>query len=117
MTKTGLTPNIPPAKDEAMAEAALEKLVAVTPRAREYVKIILEDNEDIPPTGLFVGLNGEGFMIRPGYEVRVPIGVVEILQHAITHVATKDPQTNRYIGSRPRQRFPFRFVGPSNVAA
>lgn len=77
----------------------------------ETMKIILEENDEIPPTGLFVGLNGRGYLIRPGEEVTVPAGVVEILEHAITSVPQMDPQTRQVVGYRDRMRYAFRRVG------
>lgn len=77
----------------------------------DTVKIILEENDEIPPTGLFVGLNGRGYLIRAGEEVTVPSGVAEILEHAITSVPQMDPQTRQVVGYRDRMRYPFRRVG------
>ncbi len=74
------------------------------------VKIILEENDDMPPTGLPVGLNGKLFIIQPGVEVSVPPGVVEILEHAITSVPVTSPHTRKIVGYRQRMRFPFRLV-------
>lgn len=73
-------------------------------------KIILEENDDIPPTGLFLALNGRSFMIRPGEEVDVPAGVKEILDHAVISVPQIDPQTRQIIGQRQRMRFPYRLA-------
>ena len=75
------------------------------------VKIILEESEEIPPTGLFVGYNDKTFLIRAGEEVTVPQGVVEILEHAVMSAPQKDPQTQQVVGYRDRMRYPFRRVG------
>lgn len=74
------------------------------------VKIILEENEDIPPTGLFVGLNGRGYLIRPGEPVDVPLGVKEILDHAVMSAPQVDPATRQVLGYRERMRYPYRLV-------
>ena len=74
------------------------------------VKLVLEENDEIPPTGLFIGLNGRGYLIRAGEEVEVPAGVAEILEHAITSVPQVDPQTKQVVGYRDRMRYPFRRV-------
>lgn len=77
----------------------------------DAVRLILEENEEIPPTGLFVGLNGRGYLIKPGEEVTVPRGVADILEHAVTSVPQMDPQTRQVVGYRDRLRYPFRRLG------
>jgi|SRR6056297_1145906 len=74
----------------------------------DRVEILLEENDDIPPTGLFLGLNGRGFMLRPGEKASVPIGIVEILENAVTSTAVLDPATKQVIGYRDRLKYPFR---------
>ena len=76
------------------------------------VRIIVEQpaGDEIPPTGLPVSLNGKAYIIRPGEEVDVPAGVVEILDNAVMSIPVKDPQTMKVIGHRPRLRFPYRRV-------
>lgn len=76
----------------------------------DRVEIILEENDDIPPTGLFLGLNGRGFMLRPGEKVKVPPGIVDILEHAVMSAPVVDPQTKQVIGYRDRLKYPFRKV-------
>jgi hypothetical protein len=49
----------------------------------ETVKILLEENDNIPPTGQFFGINGKGYLHPPGEEVNVPKAVVEVLDHAV----------------------------------
>ena len=72
--------------------------------------IILDENDDIPPTGLFVGHNGRSFMIRPGYEVDVPDEVLEILDHAVGKVPVVDPMSKKVVDYRKRHRFPYRVI-------
>lgn len=76
------------------------------------VKIILEEGaeNEIPPTGLPVSLNGKAYLIRPGEEVNLPLGVLEILDNAVMSVPVKDPQTMKVVGYRKRLRFPYRLV-------
>lgn len=74
------------------------------------VAIILSENEEIPPTGLYVGLNGKGYLIRPGERVVVPKGVVDILQNAIMSGPVQDPATKQVVGYRDRMRYPFQLV-------
>lgn len=75
-----------------------------------YKRIILEENDEIPPTGLFIGLNGKGYVLRPGEPCNVPDGVIGILKDAITAQPVTDPQTRRVGGYRNKMRFPFRYV-------
>jgi hypothetical protein len=79
-------------------------------RQQETVRILLEENEEIPPTGLFVGLNGRGYLIRAGEEVDVPVGVAEILAHAVMSTPSIDPSTKQVIGYRERMRYPYRTI-------
>lgn len=78
---------------------------------KERVRIILEENENIPPTGLFVGLNGRGFLLTAGEEIDVPIGVKEILDNARMLRPVQDPQTQQVVGYREQMRYPYRLVG------
>lgn len=98
-------PNLSPVNTSA---AKVRKPKTVKPTDR--VKIILEENEDIPPTGLFLGLNGTGYMIRPGEEVEIPVGVKEILDNAVMSSPQIDPSTKQVIGYRERMRYPYRLV-------
>ena len=81
-----------------------------TMRKPTTTRIVLEENDNIPPTGLFVGDNGRGYLIRPGEEVDVPAGVLEILGNAIVSVPTIDPQSLQVIGYRSKMMYPFRIV-------
>ena len=76
----------------------------------DYIWIILEENEDIPPTGLFVGHNGTGYLLRSGEPIRVPWFVCDILDHAVATVTQTDPTTRKVIGHRERRRYPYRKV-------
>jgi hypothetical protein len=100
--------------DDLGSNLAVDAPVVVkrkAPTRPETVRLILEENEEIPPTGLFVGLNGRGYLIRPGEEVTVPYGVAEILEHAVTSVPQMDPQTRQVVGYRDRMRYSFRRLG------
>jgi hypothetical protein len=74
------------------------------------VRINVEENDAIPPSGLFVSLNGRAYLIQPGKNVDVPVGVVEILENAIYDAPQVDPSTGRVVGTSSRLRFPFRLV-------
>lgn len=98
-----MEPNLSPATEAAAKVKKVKK-------PADRVKIVLEENDDIPPTGLFVGVNGISFLIRPGAEVEVPESVVEVLRNAITSMPTTDPMSGQVIGYRDRMRYPFRIV-------
>lgn len=71
------------------------------------VRIVLEENENIPPTGLFLGLNGASFMLRPGVEADVPQGIVDILDHAVMTTTITHPITGQTIGYRNKRRYSY----------
>lgn len=82
----------------------------------ERTWILLEDNDDIPPTGLFLGHNGNSFLLVPGEPVLVPNFLLEILDHAVLSVPVTDNRTKRVVGHRERMRFPYRRVAaPENA--
>lgn len=90
---------------DAPAEAPKAK-----PKAQksDRVTIVLEESDDIPPTGLFVGLNGVGYLLRPGEPIAVPPGVIEVLDQAVMSMPQIDPQTQQVVGWRNRMRYPYR---------
>ena len=92
------------------ADKSVDLFARPTPFRPKTIRIILEENDDIPPTGLFLGLNGKGFMIQAGMEVDIPLALIEILDHAITSLPQVHQQTRRVIGYRQRMRFPYRVI-------
>ena len=84
---------------EVLDAAPKEKLVC----------IILEDNDEIPPTGQFFGADGRGSMLRSGEEAWVPQSILNILDCAITGQPVTDG-SNTVTHYRPRLRFPYRIV-------
>lgn len=74
------------------------------------VCIVLDENDNIPPPGLFIGLNGRTFMIKPGFEVNVPIGVVEILDNAVEQRPVINAQTRQCTGWTKRRRYGYQRV-------
>jgi hypothetical protein len=84
--------------------------------------IVLDPHEDIPAHGgLYVGYNGHQFLLPTNRPVRVPQGVVSVLDDAVLQVAVKDPNTLKYLTSRSAKRFQYRFTeddpGPVKVTA
>ena len=76
----------------------------------KLTKIILEENENIPPNGQYFGINGRGYLLRPGEVANVPAAIIEILNNAVMPMAVTDPRTLKVLGHRPRMRFPYRVV-------
>lgn len=74
------------------------------------VRIVLEDSDEIPPTGQFFGVNGEGYVLVPGREADVPYAIKEILDNAKFDVPQIDPQTQQVIGWKTRLRYPYRII-------
>lgn len=80
-----------------------------SPKEKDYVKIMLEDTDRIPPTGQFFGINGKCYMLRAGEEAMVPRGIIDILKNAVESHPVKDG-LNRVVGQRSRMRFPYRLI-------
>jgi hypothetical protein len=104
-----------------VAKATAELGDNLTPETRtkgmpHMTRIILNDSDDIPPTGLFIGHNGRTFMIRSGVEVDVPDELLEVLDNALGKVAVIDPHTKRVIDHRNKLRFPYQIVRRSREA-
>ena len=99
---------VEPVKKVSKPKAAKQEPVA--PPKPKRIRIYLEENEEIPPTGLFMQLDGVGYVLRPGEEADVPVGLVEILDHATVSI----PRMNgdRVEGYRDRARFPYRIIQP-----
>lgn len=95
-----------PAKAVKAKEAAVTEVIPAAKR----VKIILEENDNIPPTGLFIGINGRSFLLRAGEEVEVPVEVVEVLNDAVEDVPRTDGNNN-VLDYRKKMRFPYRLIG------
>jgi hypothetical protein len=72
--------------------------------------VVLDDNDDIPPTGLFVGHNGTGFLIQTGVPVCVPTYVLQILDDAVMDAPIINPADRKVMGYRPRPRYTYRAV-------
>lgn len=76
----------------------------------DYVRIILEESEEIPPIGAYVGVNGKGYLIKPGVEVDVPLEVLHVLNNAVQSTPIINEQTRQIDGWRERLRYSYRLV-------
>ena len=100
------------AKAAAKAEESSAAPAADTPAPTskvKRVKIILEENDAVPPTGQFFGVNGTGYQIQPGKEVEIPEFLLGVIDNAVTTkpVLNDDGQV---VGYRDVPRFPYRIV-------
>jgi len=71
----------------------------------ETVRVILDENEHIPPNGQYFGINGTGYLLKAGIEANVPKGIVDILDNAIETVPIVDPDTRRVVGWKQKRRY------------
>lgn len=79
------------------------------------VRIILEENDNIPPTGQFLQIGGPSFLrtfvLRPGEEADVPVELLNILDNAVMSTPITNADGN-VLGYRDRLRLPYRVVRP-----
>lgn len=104
-------PNWRQVKAERAAAAAEKR-----PSAPKRVDIMLEENDGIPSTGQFFGLNGASFILRPGMVASVPIGIVNILNDAVEDAPVLDPATKKVVGWRKKLRYPYRIINDQRAA-
>lgn len=90
---------------QAVAEAAPVPVAKPMPR----IKIMLEDNDNVPPGGQFISVDGVPYLLQPNMEADVPVNVLDVLDHAIMSVPVVDENKN-VIGYRDRLRFPYRVI-------
>lgn len=102
--------NMGPADEAGTQLAAVNAAVAAVADQPKRVRIMLEENDNIPPTGQFIGVNGRGFMLRAGEEADVPIEVISVLESAVQEVPMVNPVTQQVEGYRKKLRFPFRVI-------
>ena len=95
------------AKAKAKDPAASPDSVAALAAAGK-VKIILEEHDEIPPTGQFFGVNGVGYLLVPGQVAEVPLAVLEVLNNAVRDKPVLE--AGRVVGYKQALRFPYRRV-------
>ncbi len=89
-----------------------QKKAALDDEGERKFRIVLEENDQIPPTGQFLSVNGEAIVIKPGEEVTVKQKFLHVLENALASMPiVGDDQ--RVIGYRDRMRMPFRNLGPA----
>ena len=104
-------PGLPPLKMEpAVVREAPAPRKAEVVITEPRVRIILEDNDQIPPTGLFLGADGVGYMLKANLPADVPASIIGILDTAVMSTPIVDPETMQVTGYRDRLRFPYRVV-------
>ncbi len=84
--------------------------VAGNRRLEEYVLIQLEEDPSIPPTGLFIGHNGDAFMLKPGVPAKVPQRLLNVLDDAVLSMPVTDTETGQVVGYRDRRAHPYRIL-------
>ena len=93
----------------ASAAKGKGKAAADTPAKVKRVKIILDENDEIPPNGQFFGVNGTGYQIQPGKPVEIPEFLLGVIDTAVTTKPVTD-ENGRVVGYREVPRFPYRIV-------
>jgi hypothetical protein len=107
----GLTPDVAVAvATPTVRDAPVRRKKAEAPTDNKRIRIILEENDEIPPTGQFFGVQGVGFLLRPGIPADVPLGIIDVLNNAVKSVPIVDPTTQQVTGFKDRLRFPYRVI-------
>jgi hypothetical protein len=104
------------AANAAAAIAAVEpgivaKVNAAPNVLQNRVWIVLQESPHIMRgQGQFFGINGAGFLLKPGKKAFVPQGIVDVLEAAVEDIPDVDPDTLQVVGYRQRLRFPYSIV-------
>ena len=86
------------------------KAAKAAPVTEKRVRIMLEENENIPPTGQFISINGRTFILKPGEAADVPECVINVLNDAVQSTPQLDSATKQVTGYRQKLRFPYRVL-------
>lgn len=103
-------PAVKPRSKKAKALAAQHEVPGPSTPGTRLVRIMLEENDNIPPTGQFFGINGRSYILKAGVEADVPAEIINILNDAEQSVPDVDPYTNQVMGYRKKLRFPYRVI-------
>ena len=95
-----------PSRSKAKAKDAGSPDSVAALAAAGKVKIILEEHDEIPPSGQFFGINGVGYLLRPGEVAEVPLAVLEVLNNAVRDKPVLE--AGRVVGYKQALRFPYR---------
>jgi hypothetical protein len=95
---------LPEDDSESVPRNARSKLSDVPPPVKTVsrVKIVLEEDPGIPPTGLYISANGRPYLLMPGVEAEVPQEVVSVLNDAVTRCRSSIRKPSASTGYRPR---------------
>jgi len=96
--------------EDDFPERPAPKPIPVARPKERMVRIILDENENIPPTGQFFGINGKSYILKAGVEAEVPIGILDVLDHAVEAKAIIDPLTRRVVGHTNKRRYSYQRV-------
>lgn len=99
--------DLPPPPPSAEVVTTPDGADAKYPEGRTW--IMLDDNPDIPPTGLSLGVNGDVIMIMPNEPVHIPNRYLEVLDHAVQSTPVRDAGQH-IVEYRDKHRFPYRRV-------
>jgi hypothetical protein len=105
-------PAAPASKPKASKAAKPAAKPTAKPAVEERVRIMLEDNDQVPPGGQFVSVNGVGYLLQAGVELNVPRGVLDVLDHAVMSVPITD-EMKSVVAYKDRLRFPYRVLSSS----
>ena len=75
----------------------------------ERTLVVLQKNDEIPPSGLFIGHNGVGYKLMAGKKANVPNFLLDILDNAVVKKPMMDDD-GRIAGYEDSPRFPYQVV-------
>lgn len=79
-----------------------------SPKGHPRDQIVLSPSMNIPKEGQYIGLNGFGFLAKPGVEIDIPRPVRKMLDTLIITETLQDDQNRWYTRDIPR--FPYTLV-------